>query len=224
MFAPQTLETVFATYLGAIGMESLTGVTVDAQGNIYAVGETFGNLPAATPGAIQEQLSGRTDAFIIKISPAVAGVQQPTLTLTLNQSAYDTGDPLDVDLTFANPGAALLVDVYFGVLFPASAGQAAGCPGGDAVFFFANGLTAPVIACASAPIQGFPRTFQGLSIPAGLPSTRIQSFFGLVWPQGAPAGVYQVFMLLTQANALADGTINTGDVVAFPSSMASLSP
>lgn len=224
VFAPETLEPVFATYLGGIGMESLTGVTVDAQGNIYVVGETFGNFPTATPGAIQDQLSGRTDAFIIKISPAIAGVQQPTLTLTLNQSAYSTGNPLDVDLTFANPGASLFLDVYFGVLLPASAGPAVGCPSGDGVIFFANGLTTPVLACASAPLQGFPRTFEGLSIPAGLPTVTIQSFFGLVWPQGAPAGVYQVFKLLTQANALSDGAINPGDVVTFSAAPATFSP
>ena len=60
---------MFATYLGGTGMESLNGVTVDPQGNIYVVGETFGGFPNPTPGAIQPQLSGRTDAFIIKISP-----------------------------------------------------------------------------------------------------------------------------------------------------------
>jgi hypothetical protein len=70
VFAPGTLQPVFATYLGGTGLEeSLTGVTVDPQGNIYVVGETFGNFPNPTPGALQPQLSGRTDAFIIKISP-----------------------------------------------------------------------------------------------------------------------------------------------------------
>ena len=69
VFHPKTLEPVFATYLGGTGMEFLNGVTVDPQGNIYVVGETFGNFPNSTAGAIQKQLSGRTDAFIIKISP-----------------------------------------------------------------------------------------------------------------------------------------------------------
>ena len=63
------LQPVFATYLGGTGMEFLNGVTVDPQGNIYVVGETFGNFPNPTSSAIQKQLSGRTDAFIIKISP-----------------------------------------------------------------------------------------------------------------------------------------------------------
>ena len=66
-----------ATYLGGPGNESLTGVTVDPQGNIYVVGETFGNFPNPTSGAIQNQLRGRTDAFIIKISPAIAPAPAP---------------------------------------------------------------------------------------------------------------------------------------------------
>ena len=66
---PKTLQPLFATYLGGTGMEFLNGVTVDPQGNIYVVGETFGNFPNPTPGALQPLLSGRTDAFIIKISP-----------------------------------------------------------------------------------------------------------------------------------------------------------
>jgi Beta-propeller repeat len=71
VFHPHTLQPVFATYLGGTGLEeSLNGVTVDAQGNIYVVGETFGNFPNSTPGAIQPQLSGRTDAFIITPAPS----------------------------------------------------------------------------------------------------------------------------------------------------------
>ena len=70
VFAPKTLQPLFATYLGGTGLEeSLNGVTVDPQGNIYVVGETFGNFPTTTPGAFQSKLSGRSDAFIIKISP-----------------------------------------------------------------------------------------------------------------------------------------------------------
>ena len=64
---------MFSTYLGGPGNETITGVTVDTQGNIYVVGETFGNFPNPTSGAFQNQLRGRTDAFIIKISPAIAG-------------------------------------------------------------------------------------------------------------------------------------------------------
>jgi hypothetical protein len=68
---PQTLEPVFATYLGGSGIpEEVRGVAVDAQGNIYVAGITYStDFPAATPGAVQGDLRGRSDAFIIKISP-----------------------------------------------------------------------------------------------------------------------------------------------------------
>ena len=69
VFQPKTLQPLFATYLGGTLAEGLSGVTVDAQGNIYVVGDTSGNFPTTTPGAFQSQLSGRSDAFIIKISP-----------------------------------------------------------------------------------------------------------------------------------------------------------
>lgn len=70
VLAPKTLQPLFSTYLGGANIsEALNGVTVDPQGNIYVVGETFGNFPTTTPGALDSQFSGRTDAFVIKISP-----------------------------------------------------------------------------------------------------------------------------------------------------------
>ena len=69
VFHPVTLQPVFATYLGGTNVEFLNGITVDLLGNIYIVGETWGNFPTPTANAIQNQLRGRTDAFLIKISP-----------------------------------------------------------------------------------------------------------------------------------------------------------
>ena len=77
VFHPQTLTPVFATYLGGSGLpDEVKDVTVDAQGNIYVVGFTSStDFPSATPGAIGNQLRGRSDAFILKISP----VEFPTV-------------------------------------------------------------------------------------------------------------------------------------------------
>lgn len=95
VFHPQTLEPVFATYLGGSGIpEEVRSVTVDEQGNIYVVGITFStDFPTATPGAVQNQLSGRSDAFIIKISPVEIAtepdfaISTSPVTLTLRRGA-----------------------------------------------------------------------------------------------------------------------------------------
>jgi hypothetical protein len=87
VFHPQTLEPVFATYLGGSGIpEELRGVSVDEQGNIYVVGTTFStDFPTPTPGAIGNQLRGRTDAFIIKIAP-VEIAAGPDFAIQINPS------------------------------------------------------------------------------------------------------------------------------------------
>lgn len=112
VFHPQTFEPVFATYLGGSGRpDEITGVTVDAQGNIYVVGLTNStDFPTATPGALQNQLRGWSDAFIIKISPVefptgpdfTLGFSQPTVTasrgtkvklpITINRTGGFTGN------------------------------------------------------------------------------------------------------------------------------------
>jgi hypothetical protein len=107
VFAPGTLQPVFATYLGGTGMESLTGVTVDPQGNIYIVGETFGGFPNPTPGALQSQLSGRTDAFIIKISPVEIPDDVLLVSSVLPSSrSVQVGTPATAFATMINAGVS----------------------------------------------------------------------------------------------------------------------
>ncbi len=154
----------------------------------------------------------------------VSVAQTLPVSLALNKSSYTVGDPLNVDVTFANPGNQLLIDVYFAILLPASSGPSFGCPLGDAVLFFSNGMTSASVACASDPIQSFPRTFEGVAVPTGLPSSTLKNFLSLVLPQGVPAGEYQIFMVLTQANALLDGTVDPGDVVGVAAATMSFSP
>ncbi len=135
------------------------------------------------------------------------------LGLGLNQSTVGEGDTLRVDASFSNPDDAVAVDVFFGVLLPAASGAANGCPGGDAAVFFGPGF-AVVIRCTSSGVQTFPALFRNVTIPAPLAATTMTGLFSAPVPAGAPPGTYTVFMLLTRANALADGRVDPADIVA----------
>jgi hypothetical protein len=145
VLAPDTLDPVFATYLGGTGMESLTDVTVDSQGNIYVVGETFGGFPTATSGAIQTQLRGRTDAFVIKISPAVPQTPPPT-----NLTPYTFQNRGGVSLR--TEGISPSTTVGYGRIQPGSGSSA---PSGLAIFGFrpAGVLVTEAAVPASALLQ-----------------------------------------------------------------------
>jgi hypothetical protein len=139
----KNLEPVFSTYLGGSGMEFLNDVTVDAQGNIYIVGETFGAFPNTTPGAIQSQLRGRTDAFIIKLSPAIS-------TPVSNMTAFTFPNRGGVSLR--TEGISPSPTVGYGRIQPGSGSSA---PSGLAIFGFRPGgvLVTEAAVPASALLQ-----------------------------------------------------------------------
>lgn len=135
------------------------------------------------------------------------------LGLGLNQSTVREGDTLRVDASFSNPDDAAAVDVFFGVLLPAASGGANGCPDGDAAVFFGPNFSV-VVRCTSSGAQTFPALFRNVTIPAPLAATTTPGLFSAPIPAGAPPGTYTVFMLLTRANALADGRVDPADIVA----------
>ena len=60
----------YSTYLGGTGDEYSQGVAVDASGNAYVVGYTYGADFPTTPGAYQSAPKGGSDtAFLSKLSP-----------------------------------------------------------------------------------------------------------------------------------------------------------
>jgi hypothetical protein len=138
--------------------------------------------------------------------------------------AFTGGDTLQVDLTVANPGSAVAVDVYFGMVLPPAAGFSLGCLNGDPVAFFTNSLATTVVTCLSSPPQSFPALFQGATIPAGVAPTTLVNFWSFVWPATAPVGPYTVFVALTVPGALADGVLAPGDLIAVSTADASFLP
>ncbi len=60
---------LYSTYLGGFQIDLVNGLTVDAAGSVYAVGETSSNdFPTASP--LQTALRGDADAFVTKLNPA----------------------------------------------------------------------------------------------------------------------------------------------------------
>jgi hypothetical protein len=61
---------VYSTYLGGSSDEIGYGIAVDATGNAYVTGYTYGGSFPITPGAFQTSLGGYYDAFVTKLNAA----------------------------------------------------------------------------------------------------------------------------------------------------------
>ncbi len=62
---------LWSTYYGGTGAELAMGIEADAAGNVLAAGETFSpsTIAIASGGAFQPNLSGPSDAFLVKFDP-----------------------------------------------------------------------------------------------------------------------------------------------------------
>lgn len=139
----------------------------------------------------------------------------PTVTMTSNATLFHPGESLDIDVTVANPGPAIAVDVYFGIVLPAAAGPGLGCPGADAVVFIAAGSAQ--VTCLSASPQSFHALATNVTLPGALPSLTVSDFFTFTWGTTEPAGTYTVFLVLTPVGAFADGQLGPADLLAVGS-------
>lgn len=67
--APDGASLVYATYLGGSSEDFPRSLTLDAEGNLYVVGQTrSSNFPTAHP--LQAQNAGGFDAFVAKLAPS----------------------------------------------------------------------------------------------------------------------------------------------------------
>ena len=144
----------------------------------------------------------------------------PTIAVALNSATFTRHDELRLDLTVANPAAALSVDVYLGAVLPPAAGPGLGCPMGDAVAFV-TASSGVAIRCLSASPASFPKFVAGGTIAAG--ASTLANAFSFVWP-AAPAGTYTIFVAFAVPGSLGDGDIGPDDVIAIASSALTFSP
>ena len=97
---PTASTQLFATYLGGSGNEqpALTGMVLDATGNLYITGMTGSSDFPVTQSAFQSVLGGNTDAFILKMgvasAPAVA--LSPASLLYASQAVGSSSQPQTV--------------------------------------------------------------------------------------------------------------------------------
>ena len=92
---PQGSGFVYSTYLGGIGIDEATGITVDPSGNAYVTGYTNGGFPVVS--ALQSSYGGGLwDAFVAKLNPQGSA---------LIYSTYLGGVGIDLGLGIAVDGS-----------------------------------------------------------------------------------------------------------------------
>lgn len=99
VFAPDTYDVLFATYLGGDGFTLPQSIDVDPQGNIFVSGiVTIGTTFPTTGGAFQRELKGRNDAFLVKYSP-VDIPMGPAFTIGFQTSTVNVSRGSKINLT-----------------------------------------------------------------------------------------------------------------------------
>jgi hypothetical protein len=85
---PSGTAVVYSTYIGGSLDDEGYGIAVDAEGNAYVTGTTASpNFPTTT-GALRNFIGGKTDAFVVKLSPTGAALSYSTY---LGGSGYEEG-------------------------------------------------------------------------------------------------------------------------------------
>ncbi len=65
----------YSTYIGGSGDDLIRSLTIGPEGEIYLVGSTGSKDFPVTPGAVQSELKGQSDGFVMKLVPR-AGVME----------------------------------------------------------------------------------------------------------------------------------------------------
>jgi hypothetical protein len=69
VISPDGSRLVYATFLGGSGDDLIRSVALGPNGEIYLIGSTSSRDFPATPNAVQTELGGNADAFVVKLVP-----------------------------------------------------------------------------------------------------------------------------------------------------------
>ena len=103
-FTPDGSDLLLSSYIGGAGTDTGNGVTMDAVGNLYLIGQVSSSagFPVAQP--LQPMVNGSFDTFMMKIGD-VALPAIPICDLRMSQSSYALGETVTVSVVRrVNPG------------------------------------------------------------------------------------------------------------------------
>jgi hypothetical protein len=134
---------------------------------------------------------------------------------SLNRHVALAGDPIEVNVSVANAGAATIQDVYFVIFVPPALSTSLGCPNGDALIFVADAFASTAIKCLqSAPPSSFPPLVRSAPFPAALSTISVPKILSFAWPSGLAPGSYTFAIFTTPPNAFADGNVGPAHITA----------
>jgi hypothetical protein len=99
-------------------------------------------------------------------------------------------------------------------VLPGSTSSAFGCGTSGVLVFLADGGTAFEILCGSAPSETFPAYAETLPIDANAHLT-LTDVLSLLWPAGAPAGLYTFAVVATPLGGFNGGPIGPESLLVF---------
>ena len=155
-FQTNATSLLYSTYLGGedfevafrpggLGFAPRLGIAVDSVGNIYAAGQTTSIDFPVTVGADQTNAYGPSDAFVVKINPAVPGPAGLIYSTLLGGDNGDRGVAVGVDTNGNYYAAGMTTST---TLFPVTLGAFRGTNSGGNDVFVAKLSSPPDLSVA----------------------------------------------------------------------------
>src|SRR5262249_62343254 len=121
-----------------------------------------------TAGSFPAEITAGPDGalwFTEQAGDKIGRITILSLEVGLDQSAFQAGDTLRVNVSMSNVGPAVTGDIYVFLKLPAAASPSLGCPGLDAAALVKS--TGPgAIVRLSGPAQRVPRQLASVPTPA----------------------------------------------------------